>query len=100
MNVLKRAMELSHEFVENVLNDGDIAVDCTTGNGNDTYFMANLVKENGKVYSFDIQEVAIEHTRINLFVSKLDQMYFAVQKIEFMNFVNCPPILIIIERIG
>lgn len=188
MEVLKRALELSHEYISHVLKEGDFAVDCTAGNGNDTCFMASLVGDTGKVYSIDIQKVAIDNTKDKLveqnlidrvelindchsnvdiyvcerikcgmfnlgylpsgdhnivtkpnstiysidkllsllivggiitigiyyghpggdeekdeilkFVSSLDQDFYAVQKIEFVNMINCPPILVIIERLA
>jgi len=54
-------------IVKNLLNpyltEGIIAVDLTAGNGNDTCFLASKVGNNGKVYAFDIQSVAIENTR-------------------------------------
>ncbi len=45
------------------LSQGDTAVDCTCGNGYDTLFLCRSVGREGKVYAFDIQEKAIEHTR-------------------------------------
>ncbi|UCZ52371.1 class I SAM-dependent methyltransferase [Bacillus shivajii] len=39
-----------------------VAIDATAGNGHDTVFLAKLVKEHGTVYSFDVQEQAIEKT--------------------------------------
>lgn len=187
MKTLKRAVELSHQLISEILNNGDIAVDCTAGNGSDTLFLAQSVGDEGYVYSFDIQEIAVNNTREKLktqglekrvllindnhnyiekyidrsiktamynlgylpggnhnlvtnpqstinslqkildilelggivtiaiyyghpggveekeavieFATKLDQDIFAVQKIEFINFKNEPPILICIERI-
>lgn len=37
-------------------------VDATCGLGNDTIFLANLLKDKGHVYSYDIQKPAIEET--------------------------------------
>ncbi len=62
----RNALSISHEIVSNYLTEGDIAVDATAGNGNDTIFMAELVGERGRVYSFDIQEKAIKITREKL----------------------------------
>ena len=45
---------------------GDVTVDCTLGNGNDTILLANLVGNEGKVFSFDIQKDAIEKTKEKL----------------------------------
>ncbi|WP_332633875.1 class I SAM-dependent methyltransferase [Halalkalibacter flavus] len=61
MNVLG-VLPFARFLLENVLSPGDIAVDCTVGNGHDTVFLANLVGENGHVYGFDIQAEAIAST--------------------------------------
>ncbi|WP_088103889.1 class I SAM-dependent methyltransferase [Halalkalibacter urbisdiaboli] len=53
-------------LLEQALEPGDIAIDCTAGNGHDTLFLANIVTESGKVYSFDIQEQAIKQTQIKM----------------------------------
>ncbi|KYH28138.1 16S rRNA m(4)C1402 methyltransferase [Clostridium thermopalmarium DSM 5974] len=60
------SMNLAKNIAIRKLDKGDIAVDATMGNGNDTVFLANLVGEEGKVYSFDIQEVALENTQRKL----------------------------------
>jgi 16S rRNA C1402 N4-methylase RsmH len=52
-------MEITAKYIK----PGDIAVDATAGNGNDTLALSNLVGAHGKVYAFDIQENAIEKTR-------------------------------------
>lgn len=53
-------------FVQYILKDkiykGDIVVDATMGNGNDTLFLANLVGKEGTVFAFDIQQVALDRT--------------------------------------
>ena len=57
----------THNIVSRYLNQyikkGYICLDATIGNGNDIYTIARLVGENGKVYGFDIQELAINNTR-------------------------------------
>lgn len=50
------------EYIQN----GHKVLDCTVGNGNDTIFLAQLVGEGGKVYGFDIQDIALERTREKL----------------------------------
>lgn len=60
------AVNISKDILKKELKTGDTAVDATCGNGNDTVFMAQLVGECGKIYSFDIQKNAIENTRENL----------------------------------
>ena len=58
--VLKNALMLSHDILERVVKNGDVVVDATCGKGFDTIFLSKLVGECGKVYSFDIQSVAID----------------------------------------
>ncbi|MDV2686378.1 class I SAM-dependent methyltransferase [Alkalihalophilus lindianensis] len=53
-------------LLERSISPGDIAVDCTAGNGHDSLFLAKLVRENGHVYSVDVQETAILNTRARL----------------------------------
>lgn len=65
-NLFQNAVEISKTIAESKLKDGDVAVDCTMGNGNDTAFLCSLVGENGKIYAFDIQESAVINTRKKL----------------------------------
>ncbi|NMB96096.1 MAG: methyltransferase domain-containing protein [Clostridiaceae bacterium] len=62
MSILKNALMMSHDYIKRIVEPGDIVIDATAGNGNDTLMLANLVGESGKVYSFDIQEKAIKNT--------------------------------------
>lgn len=62
----QNAIELSHEYIEKTVCPGDVVVDATAGNGNDTLFLAKLVGTEGHVYAFDIQEQAVENTRKKL----------------------------------
>ena len=64
--VLKNALELSHDILEKVVKNGDLVVDATCGRGFDTVFLSKLVGERGKVYSFDIQKVAIDIAKKNV----------------------------------
>ena len=54
---------LHKHFILEHLKEGDVAVDFTMGNGNDTLFLSKSVGESGKVYAFDIQEEALTSTR-------------------------------------
>lgn len=62
MTVLKKSLLQSHDIIKSVVREGDIVIDATAGNGNDTLMLAKLVGDRGKVYSFDIQEKAIRNT--------------------------------------
>ena len=55
--------EYVHNFLEQHITEGDICIDATMGNGNDTLKLCNLVGETGKVYAFDIQEPALTNTK-------------------------------------
>ncbi|WP_088229037.1 class I SAM-dependent methyltransferase [Desulfosporosinus sp. FKB] len=69
--MFKNVVELAKQICQLKLKQGDKAVDCTMGNGNDTTFLCDLVGEEGKVYAFDIQEEAITNTREKLQQLKL-----------------------------
>jgi tRNA G37 N-methylase Trm5 len=187
-SILKNSLYLSHEIIQKTVKNGDTVVDATTGNGKDTVFLAELVGDQGRVYSFDIQTVAIEKTTEKLkakgiekrvilingshanmckhidgsvkavmfnlgylpggdhdictkasstieavesamrlisvngiitivvyhggdsgfeekehvlkFIQSIDSRHFTVTKTEFVNQINCPPILICIEKIS
>lgn len=58
--------ELHKYFILRHLAQGDVAVDFTMGNGNDTLFLSRAVGETGRVYAFDIQEDALTSTRAHL----------------------------------
>lgn len=64
--LLKNSLHISHELVGKVVQHGDIVVDATMGNGNDTLFLASLVGDKGRVYSFDVQQLALDNTRKRL----------------------------------
>ncbi len=57
---------LHKHFILEHLGEGDVAVDFTMGNGNDTLFLSRTVGESGRVYAFDIQEDALISTREHL----------------------------------
>lgn len=60
MRVLKNAVNLSHDILKRVVKLRDVVLDATCGKGNDTVFLAELVGDLGKVYSFDVQMKAID----------------------------------------
>ncbi|KGA98775.1 rRNA methyltransferase [Alkalihalobacillus alcalophilus ATCC 27647 = CGMCC 1.3604] len=55
-------LPFARNLLAQALKEGDIAIDCTAGKGNDTITLAKLVGSTGHVYSFDIQEEAIKQT--------------------------------------
>ena len=54
--------KMHKEFILAHLGEGEVAVDFTMGNGNDTLFLSETVGESGRVYAFDIQDKALEST--------------------------------------
>lgn len=50
-------------FIEEHVKPGDICIDATMGNGNDTLLLCQLCGEQGKVYAFDIQKQALINTQ-------------------------------------
>lgn len=62
-------------MVQEHIKPGDVCIDATMGNGNDTEFLCRAVGPSGRVIAFDVQEAALEHTRGRLF-----------QNLEFVNY--------------
>lgn len=60
---LTNVTDISKIYLEKVINQGDIVVDATMGNGYDTKYLAEAVGDTGMVYAFDIQESAIDSTK-------------------------------------
>ncbi len=61
-----RLTEKVHTILTNHLQEGDLAIDATAGNGYDTLFLAEQVGSSGKVIAIDIQDSAIQSTREKL----------------------------------
>jgi 23S rRNA U2552 (ribose-2'-O)-methylase RlmE/FtsJ len=57
---------LHKHFILEHLREGEVAVDFTMGNGNDTLFLSKTVGNEGRVYAFDIQEEALVSTKAHL----------------------------------
>ncbi len=56
----------AQQLLQAKLSPGDIAIDATAGNGHDTLFLAQQVGSSGRVFAFDIQQLAIDETRQRL----------------------------------
>lgn len=61
--MVKGIIEYSHHLLKQTLTTGEIAVDATCGNGNDTLFLSEMVGQKGRVIAFDIQKQAIETSK-------------------------------------
>lgn len=82
---LAKILPFTRTLMDLAVNEGDIAVDATVGNGHDTLYLAQRVGESGHVFGFDIQKEAIaattarlqEHNmlkRVTLFQASHDQL--------------------------
>lgn len=58
LNILNKEKQI----IKQHLNQNDLVIDATIGNGNDTLFLASIVKK-GFVFGFDIQTKAINNTK-------------------------------------
>lgn len=62
----KNAVEFAKKIMKETIWPGDIVLDCTVGKGNDTLLLAELVGPLGKIYGFDVQIDALDHTKKRL----------------------------------
>jgi tRNA1(Val) A37 N6-methylase TrmN6 len=69
-----------HHFIREHVKAGDICIDATAGNGNDTLLLCELVGETGKVIAFDIQEQAVNTTKERLKCVGLEERAVVLQK--------------------
>lgn len=61
-------IDLAHDLWKSILQPGDIAIDATCGNGNDTLVLSKVCLQNntGKIYAIDIQDSAINKAQLLL----------------------------------
>jgi len=59
---MPRLTDLAHAAVRAALTTGEIAIDATAGNGNDTRFLSEIVGPPGRVFAFDVQPEALART--------------------------------------
>ncbi len=76
---------------------GDIVVDATCGNGNDTLFLSKLVGEKGKVFAFDTEQTAISNTKTLLEKENALKNTVLINKChsQMINLVNEKPQLVL-----
>lgn len=51
-----------HQLMKEIIQPGDLVVDATAGNGQDTLLLAELVGPLGRVVAIDIQPMALQET--------------------------------------
>lgn len=62
-NLITKTTVWAMEIVGQYVKPGDIVIDGTMGNGHDTLALTKLVGPDGVVIAFDVQPMALEHTR-------------------------------------
>ncbi len=60
---MKQIIPFAHDYLKSSVQQGEIVVDATLGNGHDSLLLSEIVGENGRVIAFDIQEEAIETSK-------------------------------------
>jgi len=64
--ILDRILPFTKYLLKKSVVSGDIVIDATCGNGNDTIFLSQLVGSEGRVFAFDVQKDAISSTSARL----------------------------------
>ena len=58
-----RLVDHAKKFISDSISKGSICIDLTCGNGLDTFFLCEITGESGEVYSFDLQQEAVDITK-------------------------------------
>lgn len=95
--MIKRPLQLSHDFLAEVLDNQAIAVDATMGNGHDTVFLAKYAKE---VYAFDVQEQALERTKQRLKQNNIHNVHLILDGHQKISRYVDKPIRVAIFNLG
>ncbi|MFW5648587.1 MAG: class I SAM-dependent methyltransferase [Candidatus Alkaliphilus sp. MAG34] len=85
-----KATSFVHYVLGGKISKGDVVVDATMGNGNDTLFLARCVGPNGSVFSFDIQQIALDRTLKNLTDNELNGYNVRLIRDSHENIENYP----------
>ncbi|MDN3504085.1 MAG: class I SAM-dependent methyltransferase [Rhabdochlamydiaceae bacterium] len=64
--MIKPHIDKAHSLWKNHVKMGDTIIDATCGNGHDSLYLSNLLKESGTLYCIDIQKQAIIETQKRL----------------------------------
>lgn len=69
--MLTRVLPYGHALIKKAVEPGEVLVDATCGNGNDTVVLSRATGPTGKVYAFDLQQQAIDNTKQKLVKEKI-----------------------------
>jgi len=100
-------IDWAHYLWRQVVRQGECVIDATCGNGHDTLILAqlSLEKDQGAVYAMDIQESAIENTKLLLKATLQRDIYQRVRFFQtchsrFPNEIEDRKIALIVYNLG
>jgi tRNA G37 N-methylase Trm5 len=100
-DVIQRPLTMARTIIASRVSDGAQVIDATAGNGHDTLFLARLVGDRGRVFSFDIQQEAIQQTRQRLEAENiLDRVSLIQHGHEQMNLFVHEPVAAVMFNLG
>jgi len=67
-----KPLQMAQLLISRHIQQGDLVVDATMGNGHDTVFLAKHVGDKGLVIGFDVQQIAVERTTERLKESEIE----------------------------
>lgn len=88
-------LDLAHKYWSELLKQGSVVIDATSGNGHDALFLGKLTlsEEAGSLYCIDLQDKAIENTRKllqdNLSEKVFERVIFIQRSHETLPEVSC-----------
>lgn len=83
--MIKRMIPFAHDLLSNTIENGDVVIDATCGNGNDTLFLCELVGEAGHVYAFDVQATAIENSKVKTIAENFENVTYVLDSHAMMD---------------
>lgn len=66
MRGFPKPIEYAKQLIAAAVQEGDVVLDATVGNGHDTLFLAKQVGKSGFVLGFDVQQAGIDATAARL----------------------------------
>ncbi len=87
-----KIVEFSHllinDYFKRFKHENMVFVDATCGRGSDTIFMAKLLSTIGHVYSYDIQQIALDYTLDELKKENIENVTLKLKSHEFIDETN------------
>ncbi|MFP4078771.1 MAG: class I SAM-dependent methyltransferase [Candidatus Izemoplasmataceae bacterium] len=94
---MRDVIGFTHSILKTILEENDVVIDATAGNGHDTLFLAQNVAQ---VHALDIQEEALKRTRERLDENNLTNVTLHRQGHEHLESLDTPPPKAVIFNLG